>query len=287
MQTVELVLSQKIPRERSRKFLLELGEKIRELSSGLDVKIESMQLTKHRMPNLHISGDDEEAFTEVLRRSFGLNPRNVEDALDLPIRKAHVQKPSSEGDALLMDMGFDAHPTFNVTLRLDRLRAQLLDGRPTHLQEIISRFGFFQDFPLELRVISCNNADKCVSVELSDGQRNLLNDWRNLPFDRITLQDALETEILHAIRTTGLERDVAAIENLSFSTQSVVCKLGTDGQGLVRKLGAQLNSARIFVFHPDSAVFARRERKENRNLKATKNRNRVHSFGPRGSEALK
>jgi len=249
---IEVVLMEKIPQRRDRKFLSELEASLGNISSGLAVEITVRGKTESRLPRLRISGEDEEAFTEILRRSFGLAPRDHVELLDQPIRKGFVQRPSDRDDTLLMDVGLESSPPFQVTLGADRLRAQLSDGRDTSLRGMVTKYGFFEDFPLELRIVSCNEDNRRLRVELSDRQWNMLKEWSQLPLDRITAQDVLDSEVRSAVKRTGLERDLAAVENLSLSTHSLICKLGTDGKGLVPKLGPHLKAARLFVFHPDS-----------------------------------
>jgi hypothetical protein len=203
------------------------------------------------LPRLHISGDDEEAFLEILQRSFGLNPRRLQELTDRPIWKGFVEAPTEQRDALMIDLGVESPPTLLTILEVERLRAQLVDGIPTSLQDIVEKFGLLQDFPLELRVISCDELCRRVEVELSDAQRDRFQAWRRLPFDRIIVQDVVYSEISDSLRKTGLARDVADLESLSLGTHDLVCKLGTDGQGLVRRLGSELRAARLHVFHPD------------------------------------
>jgi len=249
---MELVLTEKIPQGRDRKFLSELEASLRGISSGLGVDIKVKGLTKSRLPRLQISGEDEEAFTEILRRSFGLAPRDHVELLDKPIRRGFVQRPPDQDDALLMDVGLESSSPFQVTLGADRLRAQLLDGRDVSLRGMVARYGFFEDFPLELRIISCDEDNRRLHAELSDRQWNMLKEWSQLPLDRITAQDVLDSEVRSAVKRASLERDFAAVENLSLGTHSLICKLGTDGKGLVPKLGPHLKAARLFVFHPNS-----------------------------------
>lgn len=172
--------------------------------------------------------------------------------LDQPIRKGFVQRLSEREDALWIDVGLESSSPYHVMLRGDRLRAQLFDGRDVSLHSMVARYGFLEDFPLELRMASCEESDRRIQVELSDRQWNLFTEWRQLPLDRITAQDVLNSEVRSAVRRTGLERDLAAIENLSLGTHSLICKLGTDGQGLLPKLGPHLKAARLSVFHPNS-----------------------------------
>ncbi len=246
---MELTLLERFPQERDRVFLGELEKKLQELSSGLIVNLKISGLSKGGMPRLQVSGEDEEAFLEILRRSFGLAPKSIQDLVDQPIRKGLVLKILEQENLLLVDLGL-ADELLQVMLRGESLRAQLFDGVHIPLRGMVTRYGLLRDFPLEVRVVSCNGSGS-IEVELSDRERDLLREWRCLPFDRIIVQNSLESEIIDAVRKVGLERDIAGLENLSFTTHSLVCKLGTDGQGLVRRLGSQLETVKLFVFHPD------------------------------------
>ena len=252
MLTVELVLLEKIPRGRDRRFLGELEARLRDESSGLAVDIRMIGLTKSRLPRVECSGDDQEAFMEILRRSHGVGPRNYLDLSDQPIRKGFVVKPSKREEALSIDVGLESDTSCHVTLPVDRLRAQLFDGRGVPLRDMVARCGFLEDYPLELRIISHDEYSQRIEAELSDRQRSLIQEWRQVPLDRVIAQDVLASEVSAAVKKARIDRDLAAIENLSLCTHSLICKLGTDGRGIVPKLGPYLREARFFVFHPNS-----------------------------------
>ena len=248
---MELVLTEKIPHRRRREFLAELEARLRDISSGLNVNVEMKGLTESRMPRIQVSGEDEEAFTEVLRHSLGIAPREYAEALRMPVLRGFVQKPSSQDDALLIDVGFRPSSPFQVVLRAERLRAQLFNGHDVPLRRMVERYGFFEDFPVELRIVSTDEDSRQTYVELSDRQWSTLVEWDRIPLDRIIAQDVLEPEVRREIRRINIERDLAAVESLSLGTHCLICKLGTNGRGLIPKLGPHLK-ARLFVFHPSS-----------------------------------
>ena len=248
---MKLTLLEKIPRGRDRSFLSELEKRLEEIASGLVVEFEILGLTDKRMPRVQVLGEDEEAFVEILRKLFGVAPRNIRDLVDRAVQKGFMEKASEQKDVMTIDVGLEDSTSFRAFLRTERLRAQLFEGAPVSLQAIISRFGFVEDFPLEIRVVSYAGTGQEAEVELSDEQRDKLQEWRLLPFDRITVRNSTASELSSAVRKAGLERDIAGIESLSLGVHSVICKLGTDGQGLVRRLGSQLEAAQLFVFHPN------------------------------------
>ncbi len=252
MLTVELVLLEKIPRGKDRRFLGELEARLRDTSSGLAVDVKMIGLTKSRLPRVKCSGDDQEAFIEILRRSYGVGPRNHLDLSDQPIRKGFVVRPSEREKALLIDIGLESATSSHVTLAADRLRAQLFDGRNVLLRDMVARCGFLEDYPLELRIISHDEYSQRIEAELSDRQQSLIQEWRQVPLDRVIAQNVLASEVSAAVKKARIERDLAAIENLSLCTHSLICKLGTHGRGIVPKLGPYLREARLFVFHPSS-----------------------------------
>jgi len=260
---VKLTLLEKIPRGRDQRFISELEKRLEEIASGLLVEFEILDLTDRRMPMVQVSGEDEEAVVEILRKSFGLAPKNIRDLRNQSVQKGFIEKASEQKDLVTMDVGLEDSASFRGILRAERLSAQLFDGALVPLHRMMSRFGFVEDFPLEIRVVSCDEAGQEAEVELSDRQRDVLEEWTRLPFDRITVQNSTASEVSNAVRKAALERDVAGVESLSLSTHSLICKLGTDGQGLVRRLGSQLEAANLFVFHPDRerAVEARRKTK--------------------------
>jgi hypothetical protein len=199
---LELTLLERFPQERDREFLNELEKKLQELSSGLNVNLRVSGLSKGGMPRFQVSGEDEEAFLEILQRSFGLAPESIQDLLDQPIRKGFIQKILEQENVLLIDLGLTDQSLY-ATLRAESLRSQLFDGVNVSLRSMVTRYGLLRDFPLEVRVVSCNGSG-IIEVELSDRERDLLREWQCLPFDRIIIQNSLESEIIEAVKKRGL-----------------------------------------------------------------------------------
>jgi hypothetical protein len=65
----------------------------------------------------------------------------------------------------------------------------------------------------------------------------------------IILGESLE-EIELALKMAKCNRDVINIEPLGLFEYAVVCKLGTDAEGLIPKIGRNLRNAVFTVFDP-------------------------------------
>lgn len=54
-----------------------------------------------------------------------------------------------------------------------------------------------------------------------------------------------------AVRLAKADRDIIQIEELSFTTNSLVCKLGTDAPGIIAKIGRHLSEFKLCAFLPE------------------------------------
>lgn len=72
--------------------------------------------------------------------------------------------------------------------------------------------------------------------------------------DRIQVFDSSKREVEFAVRKANLDRDIISVERQTLTTQSVVCKLGTDAIGLIPKLGSILRRRELKPFLPKRIV---------------------------------
>jgi hypothetical protein len=53
------------------------------------------------------------------------------------------------------------------------------------------------------------------------------------------------------MRLSKADRDIIQIEELSFTANSLVCKLGTDAPGIIARIGRFVSEFRLYAFLPE------------------------------------
>jgi hypothetical protein len=53
------------------------------------------------------------------------------------------------------------------------------------------------------------------------------------------------------MRASKVERDIIEVEELSFTANSLVCKLGTDAPGIIAKIGRYVSEFKLYAFLPE------------------------------------
>ena len=185
--------------------------------NGLRV-VHSLRVTK--LISVTLSGPDEEFAAGLLTKKYG-KLHGVERG---DVVRAWLTMVNDEGFTL------DAGCTL-VLVPYSRLKPL---GRGTAPQ-VASRFGLIQCLPFEVRLVEADAA------EFTKNQIDALWRWKK-GTDRINVNNATRAQIHAALKRTGHGRDVYAIERLGILEHSIVCKPGTDGPGLVPRIGPFLDS---------------------------------------------
>jgi hypothetical protein len=53
------------------------------------------------------------------------------------------------------------------------------------------------------------------------------------------------------MRLSKVERDIIEIEELAFTANSLVCKLGTEAPGIIAKIGRYISNFKLYAFLPE------------------------------------
>jgi len=130
------------------------------------------------------------------------------------------------------------------------LHAQLADGRKIALQKLIELFGFCENLPLTIRILSIDEDKKRIEAILSEKQLSQYRNWTKSLLDRLIVVGSSDSEIKLALKEMALKRDVIAVEPLGFFEHAITCKFGTDAAGLISKVGRKLPSASLTIFSP-------------------------------------
>src|SRR5262245_60244247 len=240
MGWVSASLAEKIPEQASRRGLEPLQVFFEKEASGLRVKWE-FSLRKGWL-DVRATGDDTEAFLNFLKTRFGTAPVEAKLVEKWDSSRGFIVSSGRFGFGVYVDIGVFEPVARDGLYPLHRMRAQLADGVSKSCREILEENGLIDNFPVKVRVIGLE--DEKITVELSDDTRELFATWHQLPFDRVVAIGASEAETERAVKSAKLWYDVIRIEPLSMFSQCLVCKIGTDGPGVIAKLGNRMHGVR-------------------------------------------
>jgi hypothetical protein len=155
---------------------------------------------------------------------------------------------------LHVDIGIFSPSTIDAIISLERLQAQLVDGRRMALKKIAELFGFVENLPLTVKVCSVDKGNSRVEAVLSEKQLALYRSWTKSLLDRLVVLGASFNETMLSLKKARCNRDVVNIEPLGLFENAIVCKLGTDAVGLIPKIGKKLWNANFSIFNPREII---------------------------------
>jgi hypothetical protein len=241
----EVVLLQKVYSEAS---LKEFRGFLEGLCEGLKVDLKELSKVENGWVRARVSGEDERVALNLLEKEVGLAPVSAENVERFSMFRGRMVHPGRSKLEVFVDVGvFLPEPVFAI-LPLWKLQGQLVDGRKVALERLVGLFGFVDGFPLEVRII--DDGVGGLNAELTEGQLGVFDRWMSGRMDRLIVLGVSAEAVGKAVRRAGVGRDVVGVESLGFLEHVVVCKLGTDGAGLVPRLGRRLKEAKFVVFCP-------------------------------------
>jgi hypothetical protein len=227
-----------------------VDEFLKSTLKGLDVEAKVAGVSSHKWVQVAVSGEDEKVALHYLADEIGLCPASLEDIKKFSVVRGYVIDVDKNGSKLCVDIGVHLPKTFDVSIPLRHLQAQLLDGRKVTLKEIFGLYGFCDNLPLGIKVCHIDLEHKRIEATFSEEQLNLFGKWIKSLLDRLLILGASVEEIESVLKTTKCDRDVINIEPLGLFEYAIVCKLGTDAKGLIPKIGRNLRNAVFAVFDP-------------------------------------
>lgn len=221
-----------------------------DLFEGLDIEATIIGTMAGRWVQLELSGEDEEIATNLLAREVGFCPVNIESIKKFSSVKGYVIGSDKAGERLSIDIGLFQPNTTYVTVPLSQLQTQLAYGKKLPLKKICELWGITENLPLKIKVLDISSEEKKIEAEIEAAQIRRLILWRDSLLDRLLVFGASRHEINFTIEQEGLNRDIIDVESLGMFENALICKLGTDGTGLISKIGKRLRKAKFTVFNP-------------------------------------
>jgi hypothetical protein len=242
---MEIVISERINNIDANKGISEIKKIIMDFALGIKVKLNEITVSHNGWFAVNFSGEDSEILIEIIKRKFGIAPTKYAQIKIGDVYKGFISEIDKE--FINLDIGLLSQDNYKLTYSLDTLKSQLTNGFDLSMKDIVSKFLFYRDLPLELRVEGIERNGK-IKFEMSDFQVNYLKDLTINPLERIIIVGTLSKEIIKTIRKIMAYRDIVKIDSLSITNHMLVCKLGTNALGLIRKISPYLKEAKIYSF---------------------------------------
>lgn len=223
---------------------------LKSILEGLEIEIATPEITSRGWVRLTVSGEDEKIALKYLASEIGLCPVSLESVKRFSTAKGRVTALNKNGSRLLVDIGVFSPKIVDATISLHHLQAQLADGRKIALRKIVELFGFCENLPLTVKILSIEEENSRVETMLAEEQLARYRNWARSLLDRLIVLGVPIAEIESALKEAQCSRDIVDIEPLGLFEHAVVCKLGTDAAGLIPQIGRKLPQAAFTVFNP-------------------------------------
>jgi hypothetical protein len=221
---------------------------------GLNVKLEIIGKSIRDWIQIEISGKDELAARYLLDKEIGLAPNTPERLEKYSIVRGKIYSPNEKEKAIRVDIGISSPENCDASIPIQRLQAQLADGRRFPIQKLIRLFCMYKNCPLEVKILHNKFSDatktRTLQAEISAKQLLQFWDWIRHSLDRLVVLGANLPDITYAVKKSGHSRDIIRVEPLGFLEHVILCKLGTESKGLIPEIGHYLPEAMLIPFSP-------------------------------------
>jgi len=228
-----------------------LQARLASLCKDIMVDAKVIGKTSRGWVEVELTGEDHKVAIGFLDHEIGMAPVSIDRVKKFSTIKGKVIFAGEKEQELFVDIGVYSPRVYDATIPLERLQAQLADGKNLSLQSLIELFCLYDFVPLDIKITrDVNSEHEQVEAELSETQLSKFIQWINSSLDRLIVLGATLSQVKHAIKTSGHNRDIIRVETLGLLEHAVICKLGTDAIGLTPKLGPHLYTATLAPFSP-------------------------------------
>jgi hypothetical protein len=235
----------------SARQLKQIDDLLKSEFENLSVDVKVLGNSAGNWVKVSISGEDEVIATSYVNKKIGTSPISIKKVNKFSILKGYIYKIDSSTQEIKVDVGVFEPKIIPATIPLTYLQAQLADGKKLDLQKISEIFGFKENLPLTIKIISLSKEEnEVLQAELSATQIERIRLWQQSLLDRFIILGASQGEIETVLERTRLNRDIIGIEELGMFEHALTCKLGTDAAGLVSKVGRYMRNSRFIIFSP-------------------------------------
>lgn len=245
MNTLKLLIP--VYREFNQRFKNSLLWFLKARVKELDVEITLKEVTE-RFTEVQLRGEDTKTASLFLKKQFG--------------SKMHISKLSKgkeyagfvtrvEEKSVIVDIGL-RNPKYYITIPFDTITKKILEEKPKnpHQKKKFQSFGIQQYFPFYVapKVLFPTKNKKYLRGSPASETVTLLQEWLNLPYNRVIVYGETRGKIKKALSKSGHGKDILNIERLGFLECTIICKKGTSAIGLIPEIGPFLKKAELTAF---------------------------------------
>lgn len=223
---------------------------LKSILKGLKVETKICEITPRGMVKINVSGEDENVALNYLNEEIGICPTSLESLSKYLEVKGRIISLNKSKTELYVDIGIDSPKIVDATIPIQRLQAQLADGRKIAIKKLIELYGFCEHLPLTIKIFDLNKEKSRLEVMLSESQICRYKNWTKSFLDRLIILGSPSFEVRSALKKARVSGDIVNIEPLGLFENAVTCKLGTDAVGLIPKIGKILRNSTFSVFSP-------------------------------------
>ena len=196
-----------------------IGNDLKDLDASFDLSV-----TKNKWIQVNIEGEDEEFAENFLIAKYGSPTKEPQIGTHY---KGYIVSINDKGIAI--DIG--------TTLLISTGSLKPLGAGDPH--QIASRFGMIPHMPVLVEIVE--HDDKTL-VQFTKKQVDLWWEWKRSGNDRVIVNSVTRSKLKVAIKKTGHGKDIYGIDRLGVMENSIICRKGTDGPGIVAHIGPLLQS---------------------------------------------
>ena len=235
----EVVILEKVYGDRS--GFLKLDRKLKPLLEELEVEWK-LSAVKKNWVKVTLSGEDEEISANLVREEFGEVPYKLSAVKEEEIYRGRFTDLGKVGYGAYVDLGIFFPRPKDALLPLYYLKEVFGDAP---LREMIKRFGWIDNLPVEVAVAKVEFGAREVEVTFSKPQLKRMKSWLEDGYDKLFVAGTISENVEKALVQTGHGRDVKRIEELGLMETLLILKKGTQAPGIIKEIGPLLKGALI------------------------------------------
>ncbi len=224
-------------------------QQIRQDLEDLEVTLSIQNVDKEtRRVTLLIEGNDAQAARNYIASQYGATIAfaNVKAGMRL---LGVLRDPTKVGFGLFIDAGI-IDPPKDVLVPLRTIRDQMAKEKPLALRPMVRVLGLIEGYPLELEITYANTKIGKVEAGFSPAQLDRFREWFRSNNERVLFAGATRQAVKNALKQTGHEVDVMALERQGLQAGYIVLKSGTQAPGIIHAIGSLLPEARLGAYNP-------------------------------------
>ncbi len=231
--------------QKMQSFLQQIRQDVEDLEVTLSIqKIDE----ETRRVTLILDGRDAQAARNYIATQYGtMNTfANIKAGMRI---LGILRDPAQVGFGLFVDAGI-VDPSKDVLVPLRTIRAQLAKEKTLALRPMMRALGLIEGYPLDLEITYANVKIGKVEAAFSQVQLDRFREWLRTNNERVLFAGATRQAVKNALKQSGHEVDVVALDRQGLQAGYVVLKSGTQAPGIIHAIGSLLPEARLGAYNP-------------------------------------